>query len=239
MPKGCQNIIQSSSSPPTPGSEWSASCLLSWGCTFCSKLQFLLLTGAVLVISFVLAENPVVIVIKELDLVKPAIKDKVFNNSYKRTSWCELRFFFFLLSVNVVDGIFTETLISFSHRLSRVRAGSDLKRSAFLVRWMCCKRHKVLMKPALLSLPAQGHPSRSPLIHSKLVREQRIVNEWCSSDWSQWGFCLLRRYNCSQFNYLMTARTLNTTTTATRINRASPVQLFLKKHEENNMIVIL
>lgn len=95
MPKGCQNIIQSSSSPPTPGSEWSASCLLSWGCTFCSKLQFLLLNGAALVISFVLAENPVVIVIKELDLVKPATKDKVFNNSYKRTSWCELRFFFF------------------------------------------------------------------------------------------------------------------------------------------------
>lgn len=42
-------------------------------------------------------------------------------------------------------------------------------------RWMFCKRHKVLLKPPLLSLPAQGHPSRSSLIHSKLAREQRIV----------------------------------------------------------------
>lgn len=48
-------------------------------------MHLLLLNGSALVISFVLAENPVVILIKELDLVKPAIKDKVFNNSYKRT----------------------------------------------------------------------------------------------------------------------------------------------------------
>lgn len=109
------------------------------------------------------------ILITDLDLVKLAIDDKVFNNSCKRAAFfsvghgCRRDF------RGDPDFVFTSLEPSQSWFL--------YEKEAFLVIGCVVKdtKYTLLKKSAFLSIPAQGHPSRSSLVHSKLARVQRIV----------------------------------------------------------------
>lgn len=80
-----------------------------------------LLSDPTLIISFVLAENPVAILIKVVDLGKLAINDKVLINSYKWSGVCSL----------LVDVILRRSLYHFTW--AEVQAGSNFQKQCFLV----------------------------------------------------------------------------------------------------------